>query len=603
MADYKALARYVLDCKEWSTTEHRETFQKDWGKYLKYYRNYISDEYVGRAQISIPQTFATTFRLYSAVMSNIRRNKEIGRFIPEPIDDSQSDASLLAAEALNQASSYYTAKGRLLREIAKWELEAVTMGTAFLKTTWDYQEGERPGREVGKEGAQVMEPYVKYDGLRFEHRPLYAIFVDPKAINSGLSVDEMDYIIDQKYVSLSKLFENPKFINRKEVEERLASKKAEPRADTAIQFAKDQIYGTGLQDVETRDEQGDNVLLTSYWGRCPKSLMKKSKRTGYDQKDLKDFMQVHILIVEDIVVFYEENPYPEGKKPYDMIRCYPQTNGFYGIGIPELIAPLQRAVNAVTNQRIDNVGLVMNRMWMFRHNSVNPKHLVSRPGGYIPVRGPLTEALAPIPTPDVTASAYREHDIYDNMIQKVSGVADIFFGHSTKQTRISATEATFLTEMGAGMMEEIVAGQVQDGFVPLMQKINSYIVAFATDPLSVTVDGNTIEVQPSELAGSFELIPTIGEQMFTKTAEMQKAQMLLEITMQVMPVLFQQGKDVNVSRILERIYENAGWKDYASIVRDNQNQQQGSQDPSQALEAGGGQPSGGNGSLNLFGPN
>jgi len=600
MADYEALAKYVTDCKEWSTTEHRDTFQRDWAQYLKYYRNYISDSYTGRAKISVPQTFATTFRLYSAVMSNIRRNKEIGRFIPEPIDDSLNDQATLAADAMNQASAYYTAKGRLLREVAKWELEAVTMGTSFLKTTWDYQEGERPGRQLGEDGAQLLEPYVKYDGLKFEHRPLYAIFVDPKAINSGLSVDEMDYIIDQKYVSLSKLFENPKFINKKLVEERLAKKMVEPRVDSAIQFAKDQIYGTGLHDVETRDEQGDDVLLTTYWGRCPSSLLKKSKKTGYDQKDLKDFVQCHVLVIEDVVVFYEENPYPDGKKPYDMIRCYPSTNGFYGIGIPELIAPLQRAVNAVTNQRIDNVGLVMNRMWMYRHNSVNPKHLISRPGGAVPVRGPLTEALAPIITPDVTASAYREHEIYDGMIQKMSGVADIFFGHSTKSTRMSATEATFLTEMGAGMMEEIVAGQVQDGFIPLMQKIQSYVVAFATDPLHVTIDGKTIKVDPSQLTGSFELIPTIGEQMFTKTAEMQKAQMLLEITMQTMPILYQQGKDVNISRILERIYENAGWKDFSSIVRDNQNQQQGAQDPSQAIEAGGKGPGSGGGSQQLF---
>ena len=96
----------------------------------------------------------------------------------------------------------------------------------------------------------------------------------------------------------------------------------------------------------------------------------------------------------------------------------------------------------------------------------------------------------PIVTPDVTNSAYRETDIYDSYGQKYSGIADIFFGYSTKQTRISATEATLATEMGAGIMEEIVAGQVQDGYIPLMEKVRDYIKAFNTSPLPVVIDNS-----------------------------------------------------------------------------------------------------------------
>ncbi len=223
---------------------------------------------------------------------------------------------------------------------------------------------------------------------------------------------------------------------------------------------------------------------------------------------------------------------------------------------------------------------------------VNPKHLVSRPGGFIPVRGPIEESLMPIVTSDVTNSAYREHDIYDNTIQKISGVADIFFGHSTKQTRISATEATFMTEMGAGMMEEIVAGQVQDGFIPLMQKVRDYIQAFNTQPLTVMVGGELVTITTDMLVGDYELIPTIGEQMFTKTAEMQKAMLLLQTTVGLREHLAMEGKQVNVSKILERIYENAGWKDFGAIVT---SQQEGGQAQLPGLDAGAGEAEGAGG--------
>lgn len=554
MALYQALADYCTARKDFSQVNDREKLQQDWAKYHKIYRNYMSGSYPSKGKIHIPQTFATTFRLHSAIMSNVRRNRDIVRFIGEPKHDALAINSVYAADAMQQAAAYYIAKGRLLREVSKWELEAVTLGTSFMKTTWDYVES---GDEQ-----------VVYDGFRFEHRPIYSIYVDPKAYSTCATVDDLEYIIDQQYMSIDDLFSGGKFFNRDEVvRANRASKRASMRDDSMVEQAVDSVMGTGNQGIEARDKESDQILVEKYWGKVPRKILGGRNKTNYDgNQDMKDFVEAFVIIAEGVVVWAQENPYPNGRKPYDLIRCYPAPNMFYGIGIPELIEPLQRAINAVTNQRIDNVGLVLNRMWAYRQNMVNPKHLVSRPGGFIPVRGPVEESLMPIVTPDVTNSAYREHDIYDNTIQKVSGVADIFFGHSTKSTRISATEATFMTEMGAGMMEEIVAGQVQDGFIPLMEKVRDYIQAFNTQTLSLNIDGQAVPISPDMLSGDFELIPTIGEQMFTKTAEMQKALLLLQTTVGLKEQLAMEGKEVRVSKILERVYENAGWKDYATIV-------------------------------------
>lgn len=571
---YQALANFCTARKDFSQVSDRNRLQKDWGRYLKIYRNFISQDYPSKGKIHIPQTFATTFRLHSAIMSNIRRNRDIVRFIAEPKYDTQAINAVNAADAMQQATAYYLARGRLLREISKWELEAVTMGTSFLKTTWDYVENEES---------------VFYDGFRFEHRPIYSIFVDPKAYSRQCTVDDLEYIIDQQYMSVDELFASGRFFNRDEViRANRAAKRASMRDDTMVEQAIDEVLDIGNQGIETRDRESDQILVEKYWGKVPRRVLHGRNKTDFrGDEDLRDFVEAFVVIAEGVVVWAQENPYPNGRKPYDLIRCYPAPDMFYGIGIPELIEPLQRAINAVTNQRIDNVSLVLNRMWAYRQNMVNPKHLVSRPGGFIPVRGPIEESLMPIVTTDVTNSAYREHDIYDNTIQKVSGVADIFFGHSTKQTRISATEATFMTEMGAGMMEEIVAGQVQDGFIPLMEKVRDYIQAYNTQPLPVNIDGQTVVITPDMLMGDFELIPTIGEQMFTKTAEMQKALLLLQTTAGLKEHLAMEGKQVRLSKILERVYENAGWKDYSTIVVSGETQPQGV-GGTQLLGSGGG---------------
>ena len=497
-------------------------------------------------------------------MSNIRRNKEIARFIGEPKHDAASMQSIGSADVMNEASSYYMGKSNALKEIAKWELEAITMGTSFIKTTWEFEEGEKPGREIGEDGAQLMEPTVVYDGIKLEHRPLYSIFIDPKVQNQNANVDDMEFIIDQRYVSADSIMNTEGYTNQKDVVAAKRKRRQTTREDEIFNQDSDQIMDTGSSGVEARDKQSDQILVNEYWGLVPEGLLNGRNKKGWDQKDLHGFVDGHVILAEDIVVFAEENPYPKGRKPYDVIKCYPSPNQFYSIGIPELVKPLQRGLNAIVNQRLDNVSLVLNRMWAYRRGTLDPKTLVSAPGRFIPMRGDPKDGLMPIDTKDVTQSSYMEQESFDNMIQKFSGVSDIFFGQ-TDSGRRSAREATLNTEMGAGMMEEIVAGQVQDGFIPLMEKVRDYIQEYS-GPLPLMVKGEMTVVQPEDLSGDFVLIPTIGEQMFTKSAEMQKSVMLLEITMQAYEALKLQGKEVDIGRILEKIYEGAGWKDYNAII-------------------------------------
>jgi len=579
---YNALSSYCTSRKDFAQLNDRNKLQNDWAEFLKIYRGYISESYVGKAKINIPQTFATTFRMYSAIMSNIRRNRDIVRFVGEPKHDGVGIDSVEAGDTMQQAAAYYIAKGRLLREVGKWELEACTLGTSFLKTTWEFQEGEKPGRE-SEDGTRPLEPSVVYDGFRFEHRPIHTIFVDPKAFSSLATVDDLEYIIDQRFMSIDKLFSDKRFYNRTSVERATSSnKRTSERDDTSVEQAIDTVMGIGNTGIETRDKESDQIIVEEYWGRVPRKVLNGKSKENFGQDDLKDFVEAYVVLAEGVVVWAQENPYPNGRKPYDVIRCYPTSSMFYGIGIPELIRPLQRGLNAITNQRLDNVGLVLNRMWAYKRNQVNPKHLVSRPGGFIPVRGDISESLMPLVTQDVTQSSYREHEVFDSTIQKVSGVVDLLYGKGGND-RASATEANLQMEQASGMMEEIVAGQVQDGFVPLMEKIRDYIQAFNTSPLTLMVDGVPKTINPEDLVGEFELVPTVGEQMFTKTAEMQKAMMLLQTTLGVKEHLMQEGKQVRVSKILERVFENAGWKDFATIVSGNQ---QGSGQEGQAGQEG-----------------
>ena len=72
-----------------------------------------------------------------------------------------------------------------------------------------------------------------------------------------------------------------------------------------------------------------------------------------------------------------------------------------------LIEHLQHELNTTRNQRIDNVSMVLNRMWKAKDGAdIDDSQLVSRPHGVIWVAN--MDDLAPLETPDVTASSYNE---------------------------------------------------------------------------------------------------------------------------------------------------------------------------------------------------
>jgi hypothetical protein len=142
--------------------------------------------------------------------------------------------------------------------------------------------------------------------------------------------------------------------------------------------------------------------------------------------------------------------------------------------------------------------------------------------------------------------------------------------------------------MGAGIMEEILAGQVQDGFIPMMEKVRDYILAFMDQPIQVMVNSQPTEITPQSIEGAYDLTPTIGDRMFSKSAELQKALFLMKTTAEMLPILMQEGKKPDFSKILERVYGFAGWKDYNAIVRSIPQGPTGTGQPDQGIAGAGG---------------
>lgn len=99
-----------------------------------------------------------------------------------------------------------------------------------------------------------------------------------------------------------------------------------------------------------------------------------------------------------------ERPFQVGFSTVDAHRNYPD-------GDVAQIASLQEEINAIANQRLDNVRLVLNKRYFIRRGSQMDLDALMRnvPGGGVMTNDPEKDVQV-VNTPDVTSSAYQEQD-------------------------------------------------------------------------------------------------------------------------------------------------------------------------------------------------
>lgn len=99
-----------------------------------------------------------------------------------------------------------------------------------------------------------------------------------------------------------------------------------------------------------------------------------------------------------------------GRRPYVLGLAMLETHKPLPVSVPELVKPLQDAINGLENQRNDNVLFVLNKRYKIkRGTNVDTMALVRNvPGGIVSVDN--MEDMEELTYPDVTASSYQEED-------------------------------------------------------------------------------------------------------------------------------------------------------------------------------------------------
>jgi hypothetical protein len=168
----------------------------------------------------------------------------------------------------------------------------------------------------------------------------------------------------------------------------------------------------------------------------------------------------------------------------------------YPLGGNKLAAPLQAEINDVTNQRMDNVKLALNKRYILKRGAqIDTAALMrSTPGGGV-MAGDVDGDIRVLDFPDVTGSSYQEQDRLAQELDELTGN----FSSSSVQANRSLNETVGGMNLLQGDASEVSEYElrtfVETWVEPVLRKLDKLIAMFETDAVIKQVAAENADLQ------------------------------------------------------------------------------------------------------------
>jgi len=373
------------------------------------YRTYINPaQYPHNARVFDPRIF----RVIETITPRMVANEPMGSFYPTESGD------VATAHILNALMKYDWRRAEMFPKMVMFVKSMLIFGTAFGRTHWDFRETEKT-RMVPKKlnGRLVWSPKNKeqikvteFDGPNFEVLNIYDCFPDPNAT----SLSSMRWFIYRMFKTYDELVsENDArgaeyWKNLPELKKKMDDAKKGEGNHTGkpddMQYREHRRLMLSTQELVGEDTSNPEF-----------TILVRYTREGWCSM----VPEMGNLIIREV-----ENPYFHGELPLIHGVDYPYPGELYGMGEIEPLDRIQRAINAVLNQRLDNVQLTLRTMWKVKKDAGVDMHtLVSAPGNIV-TTDDMT-AVEALQTPDVTGPTFVQTMNYlTAALQNGSGITD-----------------------------------------------------------------------------------------------------------------------------------------------------------------------------------
>jgi len=387
------------------------------------YRTYLdANLYPHSARVFDPRIF----RVIETIAPRMAANEPTGSFYPQEGGDVQTTA------ILNALMKYDWRRADMFVKMVMGIKSLLIFGTVFGRNYWDFREKDRVRMEPKTmNGRMVWSPdntrrikVTEFDGPNSEILNIYDCFPDPNSTN----IHNMRWFIYRMFKTLDEL--------KAENDARGMEywKNLDKWEDDEKERIDDQKPGGRKQDMQFREHR--RVMLST------QELVGEDK-TNREKAVLVRFTRegwcYMVPELGNLIIREVEEPYFHGDLPIFYGVDYPYPGELYGMGEIEPVDRIQRAINAVLNQRLDNVQLTLNTMWKVKKNSDVDMHtLFSAPGNII-TTGDMT-SVEPIQIPDVTGQTFVNTMNYlTAALQNGTGITDYTTGINTNVNTANET--------------------------------------------------------------------------------------------------------------------------------------------------------------------
>jgi len=305
-------------------------------------------------------------------------------------------------------------------EVVEWQPYSDQLGIS--NPAWEnlqpiMEYGVQPQWKLVKVKKRVIDAPV------YQNKSVFHVYPDPKKKR----VSDMGWAIVEEFMTKEEIFDMANMA---------------PRYFQNMDAFKD-LKPTMPENAGTKGQNYDEQLANIF--RSSDFTFRDETQGQYKVWFMKEKNKLCIIVNETIVIREGDNPNGDGKLGLILMKDIPIPHELYAWGEPDPIKKIEDSMSDQANMRNDNVFYDLMRMWKLNPESlVDGEEFIPEPGTVVQMS--KLEDLQPIETGSTKASAYREYNEWEQIIQNVSGVSDYATG--------SADQVANQTKGGIEMLQQ-----------------------------------------------------------------------------------------------------------------------------------------------------
>jgi len=450
--------------------------------------------------------------------------------------------------------------------------DTLVNGPCISHQYWDYEESVRmvpvydevTGEEIlDDDGMPEMEEEITVirDTPDVELRPLENVRFAPAA-NWRDPLGTSPFIIDRIPMTIDKVISLTQQTGKSRI----------PWIETSIgtlQQGRTDEYSDDTVRRQRERAQLDPVQENSYLHEEFDTIWVHRNIISYEGRDWIYYtVGVYYLLSEPIPL---EEEYPHllpGERPYVMGYSVLETHKTYPQSITGITAGLQQQANELSNQRQDNVSLVLNRRYYVkRGQGVDLKALQRNvPGGVVLTNNVDLDVRSEAP-PDVTSSSYQEQDRINADFDDVAGnfsVSSVGTNRQLNETvggmELMSGDADIITEYQLRTFNETWVEPVLKQLIRLEQRheTDEAIFAMIGEKLDLWQRFGISEIEDDMLQGSMTVEVNVGFGATNPSQRIQRMATALQTVGAFAPKL---ASRINEEEVAKEVFGAIGFKD------------------------------------------